>query len=235
DRVLDVWSGSRPYDDLLPPDAEVVSLDVEGNPYGVADVVCDEFLPFPDGSFDGVLFVQAFDLVPDPPAAVAELARVLRPGGWAVVTVPFVWEYDRRGPDRRYTAGHLASLFGQWDDADRVARARRRAAAASARGGARACSLRSPLRAREHRRPRPRRDRAARRAGLARPADEPPAHRAPGRSRLVGAVALDEGEGRLGEHGQVELERPAAHVGDVEAHALVVVGARATVHLPVAG
>ena len=45
DRVLDVWSGSRPYDDLLPDAAEVVSLDVEGNPYGVADVVSNELLP----------------------------------------------------------------------------------------------------------------------------------------------------------------------------------------------
>ncbi|HZO49349.1 MAG TPA: methyltransferase domain-containing protein [Gaiellaceae bacterium] len=120
ERVLDVWSGSRPYDDLLPPGAEVVSLDVEGNPYGVADVVSDEFLPFPDASFDGALFVQAFDLVPDPPAAVTELARVLRPGGWAVVTVPFAWEYDRRGPDRRYTARQLASVFEGWEDVEVV-------------------------------------------------------------------------------------------------------------------
>jgi SAM-dependent methyltransferase len=116
DRVLDVWSGSRPYDDLLPASVEIVSLDVEDNPYGVADVVSDEFLPFEDASFDGVLFTQAFDLVPDPPGAVRELERVVRPGGWLVITVPFVWEFERSGSDRRYTATQLAAQFSGWDD-----------------------------------------------------------------------------------------------------------------------
>jgi SAM-dependent methyltransferase len=115
-RVLDVWSGSRPYDDLLPATAEIVALDVEGNPYGVADVVSNEFLPFPDASFDLVMFIQAFDLVPDPVAAVAELERVLRPEGTVVVSVPFVWEYARAGPDRRYTGPQLAALFTGWQD-----------------------------------------------------------------------------------------------------------------------
>jgi SAM-dependent methyltransferase len=116
DRVLDVWSGSRPYDDLLPQPVEIVSLDVEGNPYGVADVVSSTFLPFEDASFDGVLFTQAFDLVADPAAAIRELERVVRPGGWLVVTVPFVWEFERAGSDRRYTATQLAALFSGWRD-----------------------------------------------------------------------------------------------------------------------
>ncbi|MGH3049779.1 MAG: methyltransferase domain-containing protein, partial [Gaiellaceae bacterium] len=63
DDVLDVWCGSRPYDDLLPPGARVVGLDVVGNPYGVADVVSDELLPFPDESFDLVVCIEAFQWV----------------------------------------------------------------------------------------------------------------------------------------------------------------------------
>jgi SAM-dependent methyltransferase len=118
DRVLDVWAGSRPYDDLLPATAEVVSLDVEGNPYGVADVVSDDFLPFPDASFDVVMCIQAFDFVPDPVVAVRELERVLRPHGAVLVSVPLVWEYDRAGPDRRYTGAQLAELFGDWEEVE---------------------------------------------------------------------------------------------------------------------
>ena len=113
--VLDVYCGSRPYDDLL-PGARVVGLDVVGNPYGVADVVSDELLPFEDETFDLVLCTQAFDYLPSPPDAVAEFRRVLRPGGAVVLTVPLVWEYDRRERVHRFTGPQLAGLFADWDD-----------------------------------------------------------------------------------------------------------------------
>jgi ubiquinone/menaquinone biosynthesis C-methylase UbiE len=40
-----------------------------------------EDLPFPDSSFDTAVFVLVLCTVPDPAAALAETARVLRPGG----------------------------------------------------------------------------------------------------------------------------------------------------------
>lgn len=40
-----------------------------------------EVLPFPDGSFDVVISNGAFNLVPDKPLALAEVLRVLKPGG----------------------------------------------------------------------------------------------------------------------------------------------------------
>jgi ubiquinone/menaquinone biosynthesis C-methylase UbiE len=40
-----------------------------------------ERLPFPDGSFDTAVLTLVLCTVPDPRAALAELARVLRPGG----------------------------------------------------------------------------------------------------------------------------------------------------------
>jgi SAM-dependent methyltransferase len=120
DRVLDVYCGSRPYNDLLPPTAEIVGFDVEDNPYGVADVVSDEFLPFPDASFDLVMCIQAFDFVADPRGAVVELQRVLRPGGAIVLTVPLVWEYDRETTVHRYSGPGLAALFEGWRDVEIV-------------------------------------------------------------------------------------------------------------------
>jgi len=114
--VLDVYCGARPYDDLLPPGAVVTGLDVPGNPYGIADVVTDEFLPFEDESFDLVMCIEAFHYVADPERGVAEIGRVLRPGGHAVVAVPLVWEYDRSILEHRYTGPELASLFAGWDE-----------------------------------------------------------------------------------------------------------------------
>lgn len=45
-------------------------------------------LPFADASFDRVIAAEVLEHVPDDGAAMAELARVLRPGGTLAVTVP---------------------------------------------------------------------------------------------------------------------------------------------------
>lgn len=45
-------------------------------------------LPFPDSCFDKVIAAEVMEHVPDDAAILAELARVLRPGGTMAVTVP---------------------------------------------------------------------------------------------------------------------------------------------------
>ncbi len=55
-----------------------------------ADVQADlTELPFPDRRFDVVLSSHVLEHIRDDGAAIAELARVLRPGGWAAIMVPF--------------------------------------------------------------------------------------------------------------------------------------------------
>jgi SAM-dependent methyltransferase len=114
--VLDVYCGSRPYEDLLPAGSRCIGLDVVGNPYGVADVVSDEFLPFDDASFDLVACFEAFHYVEDSVHGVAEIRRILRPGGTALISVPLVWEYNRRILEHRFTGPELEALFADWDD-----------------------------------------------------------------------------------------------------------------------
>jgi len=48
-------------------------------------------LPFPDGHFDHVVASEILEHVPADERAIAELVRVLRPGGSAAVTVPRWW------------------------------------------------------------------------------------------------------------------------------------------------
>lgn len=50
-------------------------------------------LPFPDGAFDRVIASEILEHIPDDEQAMAELARVLRPGGTMAITVP------RAGPE----------------------------------------------------------------------------------------------------------------------------------------
>lgn len=48
-------------------------------------------LPFPDASMDGVVLTEVLEHCTDPPGAIAQVRRVLKPGGLLLVTSPFVW------------------------------------------------------------------------------------------------------------------------------------------------
>jgi SAM-dependent methyltransferase len=48
-------------------------------------------LPFPAGSFDVVIAAEILEHIPEDQAVMGELARVVRPGGTVVVTVPRWW------------------------------------------------------------------------------------------------------------------------------------------------
>lgn len=72
-------------------------------------------LPFSSERFDAALSCDVLEHVADDRTAVAELLRVLRPGGCAVLTVPahqFLWsEHDEAlAHRRRYSARQLRSL-----------------------------------------------------------------------------------------------------------------------------
>jgi SAM-dependent methyltransferase len=113
-RVLDVFCGTRPYEHLIGSDSTYTALDVTDY-WGVADVVTSEFLPFEDDEFDLALFTEGFYYLSDPARGASELARVLRPGGLLVLTVPYAWEYERGNREHRFTETELWELFRGWD------------------------------------------------------------------------------------------------------------------------
>lgn len=75
-------------------------------------------LPFPAESFDGVILTEVLEHCIDPPRAVAEVFRVLKPGGVLLVTSPFLWP-DHRTPDYadywRFTEQGWAFLLRAFD------------------------------------------------------------------------------------------------------------------------
>ncbi len=100
-RVLDVGCGTgvatRGAAERVGGDGEVVGLDLNPVMLAVArrlrpDLVWRKgdamALPFPDASFDVVLSQFAMMFVPDPGAALTEMARVVRPAGRVTVMVP---------------------------------------------------------------------------------------------------------------------------------------------------
>lgn len=82
----------------------------EGNPVVAGDL---QRLDLPDASFDAVVCAEVLEHLDDDAAALARIARVLRPGGLLVVTVPanpyrYDWTDHWAGHRRRYTAEMLA-------------------------------------------------------------------------------------------------------------------------------
>lgn len=54
------------------------------------DIVSDiTAIPEPDASFDAIMCVEVFEHIPDPTKAVQEFARLLKPGGYLILTAPF--------------------------------------------------------------------------------------------------------------------------------------------------
>jgi len=96
-RILEVGGGRSGLAHLLFPAAEVTNTDldpahaaaaVNSSPrvtFLTADATA---LPFPDGSFDVVTLLDVLEHIPDDRAAAAEALRVVRPGGWVLVTTP---------------------------------------------------------------------------------------------------------------------------------------------------
>ncbi|MFI5316870.1 MAG: class I SAM-dependent methyltransferase [Myxococcota bacterium] len=72
--------------DCAAPSAK--ALRATGRPALVADL--NRGLPFASASLDGASLIEVIEHIVQAEALVAELARVIRPGGWLIVTTPNV-------------------------------------------------------------------------------------------------------------------------------------------------
>ncbi len=100
-RGLDLGAGGRTLDRRL------ICLDFV--PFANTDVLADvHALPFLDGSIDFVLGTGLLEHVTDDRLVLAEIARVLKPGGVAHLEVPFLQQYHDDPIDcRRFTVSGL--------------------------------------------------------------------------------------------------------------------------------
>lgn len=130
-RVLDIGSSGGSYDRrgefggaraALERAALYATLDV--NPAASPGVVADAHaLPFPDASFDVILAHNVIEHLRDPTTGVAEMRRVLRPGGEVHYSIPFLYPVHEAPHDyTRFTRFGLARLFRDFGAAEIHAR-----------------------------------------------------------------------------------------------------------------
>jgi ubiquinone/menaquinone biosynthesis C-methylase UbiE len=127
-RVLDVGTAAGALAErLLDRGAEVTGVDISPEMIEVARARCggrgrflaadlSQTLPFDDDSFDGVVASLVMHYVEDWTAVLDELSRVLRPGGWLIVSTDHPHSPFARASTTRYLNTELVTDV--WTKAD---------------------------------------------------------------------------------------------------------------------
>ena len=115
-KTLDIGCGSKPYESMF-KSSEYIGLDVKSSghkhEYSQVDVYYDGLnIPFNNNHFDSVVCFEVLEVIFNPELFLMEANRVLKPGGRAVFTVPFIWDEHEQPYDyARYSSFGLKHLF----------------------------------------------------------------------------------------------------------------------------
>lgn len=116
-KVLDFGCGSKPYEHLFTKAEQYIGVDyqIEGRTENIdkIDFFYDgKSIPFEDNSFDAILCTEVLEHVFNIEEILAEFKRILKPGGKALITTPFMWEEHEMPHDfARYTGPALNHLY----------------------------------------------------------------------------------------------------------------------------
>jgi len=117
--VLDVGCADRWPESGLPAGCTYIgvdSVDTGRGMYGARPTVFADAagLPFQDDSVDTVLLFEVLEHLPSPTGSLAEIRRVLKPGGVLIASVPFLYPiHDAPHDFQRYTMHGLDRVLAE--------------------------------------------------------------------------------------------------------------------------
>jgi len=115
-RLLDFGCGSKPYKNLLDV-KEYIGLDIEESGHSHKNEQVDVYydgktIPFDDNNFDSVFSSEVLEHIFNLEQILNELHRVIKPGGYMLITLPFIWEEHEIPYDfARYTSFGITHLL----------------------------------------------------------------------------------------------------------------------------
>lgn len=115
-KTLDIGCGTKPYEKLFNCDI-YIGLDTNNSghkhEFSSIDIVYDGVhIPFESNYFDSIVCFEVLEAIFEPKNFLMEVSRVLKPGGRALFTVPFIWdEHDQPYDFARYSSFGLKFLF----------------------------------------------------------------------------------------------------------------------------
>jgi SAM-dependent methyltransferase len=115
-RLIDIGCGNKPYAALLKAFvSEHIGVDHALTLHGTTtvDIISSAYeLPVADESFDSALSTSVLEHLEEPECALRECLRVLKPGGVAIYSVPFIWHLHEDPRDfYRFSKYGLDYLF----------------------------------------------------------------------------------------------------------------------------
>lgn len=91
-RLIDIGCGNKPYKDLMKNVTDYVGCDIVQSNLECVDVLCEaNNIPLPSESFDTAFSTQTIEHVADHKGLVRESFRLLKKGGYFIVSGPMYW------------------------------------------------------------------------------------------------------------------------------------------------
>ena len=115
-KVLDVGCGQKPYLHLFSY-TEYIGMDIENPGHDHSNEQIDVFydgttFPFENATYDSIVCNQVLEHVFTPDAFLKEISRVLKPQGYFLLSVPFVWdEHEPPNDFARYSSFGLTYML----------------------------------------------------------------------------------------------------------------------------